>query len=130
MENNGMNNFNHDYGKKIFIADIKRFCSDRIDVTVRTEAFLLEIPGKGFIELSRFGTYEDLYKIIKCSSTDDVNLDIYLKTSTTVEGGLYVDEETLLSYNAYVSKPLDMSNAEFRRLTYGKITNSKRKQAK
>lgn len=128
MANDGMNNFSHDYGKKIFIANLKRFCPNGIDETVKLEAFLIELPDKSFVDIRWFDTYDDLCKIIECSK-NEIPLDIFLGTSTDVDGGLYVDEETLLSYNAYVSKPQGMSNADFKRLIYGK-NDHRKKQAK
>ena len=128
MENKRIITYNPDYGKKIFIADIKRFCSKNIDEVVRIDAVLVELPNKRFVEIARFNTYDDLCKIIQCSD-NDINLDIFLGTSTNVEGGLYVDEESLLSYDAYINKPENMSNADFKRLIYGKYDHRK-KQAK
>lgn len=128
MENKRVITYNPEYGKKIFIADIKRFRSKFMDEPVKREVLLLELSDNLYVELSKFNTYDDLCKIISYCDKD-IPLNIFLKTSTNVEGGLYVDEETLLSYNAYVSKPQGMSNADFKRLIYGK-NDHRKKQAK
>lgn len=127
MANDGMNNFSHDYGKKIFIANINRFHVNGMDETVKLEALLIKLSNGLYVDINKFNTENDIYRIAGCAK-DNTDLDIFLDTTTDIENGLYIDEETLLSYNAYVNKPQGMSNAEFRRLIYGK--QSKRKQAK
>jgi hypothetical protein len=118
------NTYDSRYGEKIFIANINRFHVNGMDETVKLEALLIKLSNGLYVDINKFNTENDIYRIAGCAK-DNTDLDIFLDTTTDIENGLYIDEETLLSYNAFINKPYDMSNKTFKELIYGK-----RKQAK